>query len=97
MRDQMIEVGKQVGKRFQQSIVTSRIIRKQLPGKEIPNATRAIRKDCRFAIILCCERHSRKEMAWKFKILAESIARITLRMLTDILPHSSELLDDLAK
>jgi hypothetical protein len=93
----MIEVGKQVAKRLQQSIVASRIISKQLPGKEIPNPTRAIRKDGRFAIILCCERHSRKEMAWKFKILAECIARITIRILANILPHISEPLDELAE
>ena len=84
VRDQMIEVGKQVAKHFQQSIVASRILRKQLPGKEIPNATRAVRKDGRFAIILCCERHRREEMTWKFKMLAEPIARITIPNLTDI-------------
>jgi hypothetical protein len=96
MRDQMIEVGQQFAKHFQQSIVASRILRKQLPGKEIPNATRAVRKDGRLAISLCCERHRREEMTWKFKMLAELVARITLHiLLANILPQIAEPVDNL--
>ena len=83
-RNQKIEVRKQVAKRFQQSLIACRILRKQLPRKEIPNATRAVRKDGCFAIFLGCERDGREEMTWKFKMLAEPIARITIPNLTDI-------------
>jgi len=95
MLDQVVEVGKKITQRFEKSIIACRIFREQLPRKEIPHATRAVRKYAAFAIIFRCERNCREEMTWMTKVLAKCVSSVAFHILAKIIPYISQLLDNL--